>query len=92
MVTSGEHLEGKDDEQEPIRASLTKVVKRNPNIKISAKVPSTHDSILKLDCRALAGVVREVVAPSRGQRTRHEPSSTSGARFTRQSKADIEPS
>ncbi|MEV4247372.1 alpha/beta hydrolase [Streptosporangium canum] len=66
VVASGASFGSKGDEQERIRASLTQVVERNPNIKISAKVPSTHDSILKKDFRAIADAVREVAALDRG--------------------------
>jgi hypothetical protein len=49
-----------------IRASLTQVVERNPNIKISAKVPSNHGAILRKNAPAVAGAVREVAALDRG--------------------------
>jgi hypothetical protein len=42
------------------------VAERNPNIQISAKVPSNHGSILRKDFRAVA--VREVAAPDRSER------------------------
>jgi pimeloyl-ACP methyl ester carboxylesterase len=48
--------------REEVRASLEKVVERNPNIKIYAKVPSKHDNILHKDFRAVANAVREVAA------------------------------
>jgi pimeloyl-ACP methyl ester carboxylesterase len=48
--------------RELVRASLEKVVERNPNIKISAKVASNHDAILSKDFRAVADAVREVAA------------------------------
>ncbi|MFI6316742.1 alpha/beta fold hydrolase [Nonomuraea sp. NPDC050556] len=65
VVASGASLGSKGDEQERIRASLTKLVERNPNIKISAKVPSNHGSILKKDFRAVADAVREVAGLDR---------------------------
>ncbi|MEU7748681.1 alpha/beta hydrolase [Nonomuraea sp. NPDC049158] len=65
VVASGASLGSKGDEQELIRASLTQVVERNPNIKISAKVPSNHGSILRKDFRAVADAVREVAALDR---------------------------
>ena len=51
--------------REHVRASLDKVVARNPHIKISAKVASNHDAILKKDFRAIAESIREVAALDR---------------------------
>ena len=65
VVASGSSLGSKGDEQEVIRASLDKVVDRNPNIKISAKVASNHDAILKKDFAAVADAVRDVGAHPR---------------------------
>ncbi|WP_285551763.1 hypothetical protein [Actinoplanes regularis] len=59
---SGSSFGSRGDEQERIRASLDQVVERNPNIKISAKVPSNHGTILRKDFRAIAAAVREVRA------------------------------
>ncbi|MFD1541838.1 alpha/beta fold hydrolase [Nonomuraea guangzhouensis] len=66
VVASGSSFGSKGDGQERIRASLNQVVERNPNIKISAKVPSNHGSILKKDFRAIADAVREVATLDRG--------------------------
>jgi pimeloyl-ACP methyl ester carboxylesterase len=60
VVASGASLGSRGDEQEQIRTSLDAVTARNPNIKISAKVASSHGAILKKDFRAIAGAVREV--------------------------------
>jgi len=60
VVASGASLGSKGDEQEVIRASLHKVVERNPNITIHAKVASNHDMILRKDYRAVAEAVRGV--------------------------------
>ncbi|MFG3135014.1 alpha/beta fold hydrolase [Streptomyces sp. NPDC048211] len=68
VVASGNSLGSKGDEQELIRASLDGVVARNAHIKISAKVASNHDAILKKDFLAVAEAVREVTAPDRGLR------------------------
>lgn len=62
VVASGSSLGSRGDELERIRASLTEVVARNPNIEISAKVPSSHGMILRKDFRAVAAAVREVAA------------------------------
>jgi pimeloyl-ACP methyl ester carboxylesterase len=51
--------------RERARASLDKVVARNPHIKISAKVASNHDAILRKDFRAIAESIREVAALDR---------------------------
>jgi pimeloyl-ACP methyl ester carboxylesterase len=68
VVASGTSLGSRGDEQERIRTSLNAVTARNPNIKISAKVPSNHDAILKKDSPAIAKAVREVAALDRGPR------------------------
>jgi pimeloyl-ACP methyl ester carboxylesterase len=60
VVASGASLGSKGDEQERIRAGLDAVTARNPNIRISAKVASNHDAILKKDFAAVAEAVREV--------------------------------
>jgi pimeloyl-ACP methyl ester carboxylesterase len=65
VVASGTSLGSKGDEQEQIRAALGAVTERNPNIKISAKVASNHDAIVKKDFRAIADAVREVAAHRR---------------------------
>ncbi len=57
---SGSSFGSKGDEQERIRASLSKVTARNPNIIIHAKVASNHGSILRKDFRTIANAVREV--------------------------------
>jgi pimeloyl-ACP methyl ester carboxylesterase len=68
VVASGNSLGSKGDEQEIIRASLTKVVERNPNIRISAKVASNHDHILRKDYRAVAEAARDIVKVNRNGR------------------------
>jgi len=65
---SGSSFGSKGDGQERIRASLGQVVERNPNIKISAKVPSNHGAILRKDFRAVADAVREVATLDRTDR------------------------
>lgn len=62
VVASGASFGSKGDGQERIRASLNQVVERNPNITISAKVPSNHGAILRKDFRAVAEAVRETAA------------------------------
>ncbi|WP_217552839.1 alpha/beta fold hydrolase [Streptomyces sp. GbtcB6] len=68
VLASGASLGSKGDEQERIRASLDQVFGRNPNLRLSAKVASNHDAILKKDFPAVAEAVREVAAPDRGGR------------------------
>lgn len=62
VVASGSSFGSRGDEQERIRAVLDDVVARNENLRISAKVASTHDHILRKDFRAVADAVREVAA------------------------------
>ncbi|MFE4695489.1 alpha/beta fold hydrolase [Streptomyces sp. NPDC056738] len=65
VVASGASLGSKGDEQERIRAALDAVTARNPNIEISAKVPSNHDAILKKDYKAVAKAIRDTTTPAR---------------------------
>jgi pimeloyl-ACP methyl ester carboxylesterase len=65
VVASGTSFGSKGDEQERIRTSLERVTARNPNIKISAKVPSNHGAILRKDAPTIAEAVREVAAIDR---------------------------
>ncbi|MFB7241797.1 alpha/beta hydrolase [Streptomyces populi] len=66
VVASGSSFGSKGDEQEVIRAGLDKVVDRNPNITISAKVGSNHGAILKKDFKAVADAVRGLGVHPRG--------------------------
>ncbi|GAB3839007.1 alpha/beta fold hydrolase [Kribbella italica] len=61
VVASGESF-GSQGGHEQIRTSLPAVAERNPNIRISAKVPSNHGAILRKDFRAVAEAVREIAA------------------------------
>ncbi|MEV6278596.1 alpha/beta hydrolase [Nocardia sp. NPDC051832] len=65
VVASGASFGSKGDEQEKIRASLPGVCERNPHIRISAKVASNHDQILRKDFHAVADAVREVAPAGR---------------------------
>lgn len=60
VVASGEAMGSKGNEQEQMRATLDPVRARNPNLTISAKVPSNHGSIVRKDFRAIAEATREV--------------------------------
>jgi pimeloyl-ACP methyl ester carboxylesterase len=62
VLASGTSLGSRGDEQERIRGSIAGVTARNPNIVVSAKVPSNHGAILRKDFRAVADAVREVAA------------------------------
>ncbi len=62
VLASGTSFGSKGDEQEQIRSGINAVLRRNPNIKLSAKVPSNHGAILKKDFRAVADAIREVSA------------------------------
>jgi pimeloyl-ACP methyl ester carboxylesterase len=68
VVASGTSLGSRGDEQERIRTSLDAVTAHTPNVKISAKVTSSHGAILKKDFPAIAEAVREVAALDRGRR------------------------
>ncbi|MEV5651317.1 alpha/beta hydrolase [Nocardia sp. NPDC052254] len=60
IVASGASFGSHGDEQELIRASLDNVCARNPHIRISAKVPSNHDHILRKDFHAIADAIRDI--------------------------------
>ncbi len=60
VLASGTSFGSRGNEQELIRTGVNAVVERNPNIKISAKVPSTHGSILKRDFFEVAKAIREL--------------------------------
>jgi pimeloyl-ACP methyl ester carboxylesterase len=65
VVASGTSFGSKGDEQERIRTSLDAVCARNPNIRIHAKVASSHGAILRKDFRTIAAAAREVAALDR---------------------------
>lgn len=62
VIASGTSFGSRGDEQERIRETLPGVCARNPNIRISAKVPSNHGAILRKDFRAIADAVRDVIS------------------------------
>jgi len=64
VLASGSSFGSKGEEQEVIRAGVTAVTERNPNIRIWAKVKSNHDKILKNDFLAVADAVREIATIS----------------------------
>jgi pimeloyl-ACP methyl ester carboxylesterase len=67
VVASGAHLGGSAEELERCRATLTPVLARNPNIKVSATVASNHSRILRKDFHAVAAAIREVAAVEGGK-------------------------
>ncbi|MFE9687344.1 alpha/beta fold hydrolase [Streptomyces sp. NPDC006285] len=69
VLATGSNLGGGQEEMEQMRALLEPVLARNPNLQVSAKVPSNHSHILRKDYRAVAEAVRETVA-AHDQRTR----------------------
>ncbi|MEV4611277.1 alpha/beta hydrolase [Kitasatospora sp. NPDC049258] len=60
LLASGGNLGGDAQLMEKIRTNLDPVLTRNPNIRISAKVPSNHSKILRKDHRAIADAIREL--------------------------------
>ncbi|MDV5147609.1 alpha/beta fold hydrolase [Streptomyces sp. SBC-4] len=60
VLATGGNLGGDPVLMEKIRADLTPVVARNPQIRVSAKVPSNHSKILRKDYRAIADATREI--------------------------------
>ena len=62
VFASGANLGGEGEEMEQMRASLDPVLRRKPNLRISAKVASNHTQIVRKDFRAIATAVRETAA------------------------------
>jgi pimeloyl-ACP methyl ester carboxylesterase len=62
VLATGANLGGGSEEMEQMRASLDPVLRRNPNLRVSAKVTSNHTQILRKDFRAVAAAVRETAA------------------------------
>ncbi|WP_067182021.1 alpha/beta fold hydrolase [Microtetraspora niveoalba] len=62
VLATGAGLGGSQEEMEQARASLDPVLARNPNLRVSAKVASSHSHILRKDFRAVAEAVRETAA------------------------------
>jgi pimeloyl-ACP methyl ester carboxylesterase len=66
VVASGTSFGSHGDEQERCRLNIDAVAARNPNIRVSAKVTSNHDWILRKDSPAVVVAIREVTALGRG--------------------------
>jgi pimeloyl-ACP methyl ester carboxylesterase len=62
VIGTGAHLGASEEEMKQVRAALDPVLARNPNFKVSAKVASNHENILRKDFRAIAESVRETAA------------------------------
>ncbi|OIK05261.1 alpha/beta fold hydrolase [Streptomyces monashensis] len=62
VLATGASLGGGQEEMELMRAALDPVLARNPDIRVSAKVPSNHSHILRKDFRAVAEAVRQTAA------------------------------
>ncbi|MEV6173548.1 alpha/beta fold hydrolase [Streptomyces sp. NPDC051954] len=69
VLATGASLGGGQEEMEKMRAALEPALARNPNIEVSAKVPSNHSKVLRKDFRAVAEAVRETAA-AHGQEAR----------------------
>ncbi|GAB3899169.1 hypothetical protein GCM10029964_084700 [Kibdelosporangium lantanae] len=61
VLATGASMGNEGTEMEDGRAALNAVVARNPNLEVSAKVPSNHSKILRNDAPAIARAVRELV-------------------------------
>ncbi|MGW1984927.1 alpha/beta fold hydrolase [Streptomyces collinus] len=62
LVATGASLGGTADGLTAMRATLEPILARNPNVQVSATVPSKHTTIVRKDYRAIATAVREVAA------------------------------
>ncbi|KAK4031395.1 Alpha/Beta hydrolase protein [Parachaetomium inaequale] len=65
VLASGTSFGSRGDEQERCGTSVEAVTARNLNIRVSAKVPSDHGSILRKNFLAVVAAVREVAALGR---------------------------
>ncbi|MFE5579916.1 alpha/beta fold hydrolase [Kitasatospora sp. NPDC056531] len=66
VVATGASLGGTAEGLAAMRATLDPILARNPNVQISATVPSKHTTIVRKDFRAIATAVREVAAMTGG--------------------------
>jgi hypothetical protein len=62
VLASGDSIGAKGGEMDQGRAALDPILARNPNLRVSAKVASSHISIVHRDFRAVADAVRELAA------------------------------
>ncbi|MEV4190376.1 alpha/beta fold hydrolase [Streptomyces toxytricini] len=62
VLATGGNLGGEAQLMEKIRADLTPVTLRNPNIRIAAKAPSNHSKILRRDAPTIAHTIRTLAA------------------------------
>ncbi|PWK86958.1 pimeloyl-ACP methyl ester carboxylesterase [Lentzea atacamensis] len=60
VLATGDSLGSEAGEMEEGRKVLDEVLAANPNIKLSAKVPSNHSNVLRNDSPAVAKAVREL--------------------------------
>ncbi|MGW2248850.1 alpha/beta fold hydrolase [Kitasatospora sp. NPDC001660] len=65
VVATGASLGGTEEGLTAMRATLDPVLARNPDVRVSATVPSKHTTIVRKDFRAIATAVREVAAATR---------------------------
>ena len=65
VLATGANFGGGAQEMEEMRASLDPVLRRNPNLRVSAKVGSNHTQILRKDFRAIAAAIRETASAER---------------------------
>jgi pimeloyl-ACP methyl ester carboxylesterase len=66
VLASGTSWGSRGDGQERCRLSINAVAASNPNIRVSAKVRSNHDWILRKDSTAVVVAIHEVAALGRG--------------------------
>jgi pimeloyl-ACP methyl ester carboxylesterase len=73
IVASGKSLGATEEGHAAMRATLDPVLERNPQVKVSATVPSNHGTVVRKDFRAIAAAVREVAVGQRnGVHWHHE--------------------
>jgi len=64
ITVPARYVVASDKEREPCRLTVDSVAARNSNIRLSAKVPSSHSTILRKDFLAVAVAIRNVTALS----------------------------
>ncbi|GAA5200862.1 hypothetical protein GCM10023322_79670 [Rugosimonospora acidiphila] len=67
IVASGSSLGSTEEGHTAMRATLDPVLKRNPNVKVSATVASNHSTVVRKDYRAIAAAVREIAAAAHSE-------------------------
>lgn len=62
VVATGKHLGAPEGPMARVRASLEPLLARNPNLRVSARVTSNHETIIRKDYPAIVDAVRKTAS------------------------------